>query len=210
MDVYSKNKNLQKELNSLSLAGFASGTGTSLLLTKAGKSAEGLMLKDADDLKIIIRSPFLDEIDKILLDNTPDELEILNRDKLKQIVNDNYIIDGFLKHSEYSPRYKTIIVHALTNMEGVNNRDNFIKQSIRVDNDEVAFIFQRMSVMIYDYHKNVQPVVEIIPVSNMVANYTRDQTIIAALPIDNLYWSEVTYLFCVKAFRVIGIRRSTR
>jgi hypothetical protein len=195
VDVYSTNKELQKELNSLSLAGFASGEETSLLLTKAGKSAEGLMLKDAKDLKIITRSPFLDEIDKMLLDNTPDDLEIINREKLKQIVEENYVIEGFLNHSDYSPRYKTIIVHALTNMEGVNNRDNFIKQAILVDNDEIAFIYQRMVKMIYDYHKSVQPVVKIIPVSKMVANYTKDQTVIAALPIDNLYWSEATDLF---------------
>ncbi len=195
VDVYSTDKELQKELNSISMAGFASGEETSLLLTKEGKSAEGLMLKDAKDLKVITRSPFLDEIDKMLLDNTPDELEIINREKLKQIVEENYVIEGFLNHSDYSPRYKTIIVHALTNMEGVNNRDNFIKQAILVDNDEIAFIYQRMVKMIYDYHKNVQPVVKIIPVSKMVASYTKDQAIVAALPIDNLYWSEVTDLF---------------
>jgi hypothetical protein len=202
VDVYSTNKELQKELNSLSLAGFASGTETSLLLTKAGKSAEGLMLKDARDLKIITRSPFLDEIDKMLLDNTPDDLEIINREKLKQIVEENYVIEGFLNHSDYSPRYKTIIVHALINMEGVKNRDNFIKQAILVDNDEIAFIYQRMVKMIYDYHKNVQPVVEIIPVGKMVANYTRDQAIITILPIDNLYWSEVTDLFVSELLKI--------
>ncbi len=195
VDVYSTNKELQKELNSLSLAGFASGEETSLLLTKAGKSAEGLMLKDARDLKIITRSPFLDEIDKMLLDNTPDDLEIINREKLKQIVEEDYVVEGFLNHSDYSPRYKTIIVHALTNMEGVNNRDNFIKQAILVDNDEIAFIYQRMVKMIYDYHKNVQPVVKTIPVGKMVANYTKDQAVIVALPLDNLYWSEVTDRF---------------
>ena len=86
VDVYSTNKVLQKNLNSVSMAGFASGTGTSILFTKAGKSAEGLMLKDVKDLKIITRTPFLDEIDKLLLDNTPDDLEIINREKLKQIV----------------------------------------------------------------------------------------------------------------------------
>lgn len=195
VDVYSKNKELQKGLNSVSMAGFASGMETSLLLTKAGKSAEGLMLKDAEDLKIITRKPFLDEIDKMLLDNTPDDLEIINREKLKQIVGETYVIEGFLNHSDYTTRSQTIIVHALVNMEGVKNRDIFIKQAILVDNDEVAFIYQRMAEMIYDYHKNVKPVVEIIPVRKMVANYTSDQAIIATLPIDNLYWSESTDVF---------------
>ena len=151
VDVYSTNKKLQKELNSVSLAGFASGTETSLLFTKAGKSAEGLMLKDAKDLKIITRSPFLDEIDKMLLDNTPEDLEIINREKLKQIVEENYVIEGFLNHDNYSPRMKTIIVHALAKMDSIKNRDIFIKQAILVDNDEIAFIYQCMVEMTYDY-----------------------------------------------------------
>ncbi|KHE90454.1 MAG: hypothetical protein K8F52_13075 [Candidatus Scalindua rubra] len=195
VDVYSTNKELQKELNSVSLAGFTSGTGASLLVTKSGKSAKGLMLKDVSDLKIITRTPFLDEIDNLLLDNTQNSLKIVNREKLKQIVKENYVIEGFLNHDNYTPRNKTIIVHALAKMDGIKNRDIFLKQAILVDNEEVAFIYQRMAEMIYGYHKNVKPVVEIIPVRKMVANYTSDQTIIATLPIDNLYWSEPTDLF---------------
>ncbi len=80
-------------------------------------------------------------------------------------------------------------------MVGIKNRDIFIKKAILVDNDEIAFIYQRMAEMTYDYHKNVKPVVEIIPVRKMVANYTSDQAIINILPIDNLYWSEPTDLF---------------
>lgn len=194
VDVYSANKELQKELNSISMAGFASGSGTSILFTKAGKSADGLMLKDADDLKIITRTPFLEEIDKLLLDNTQDGLKIINRGKLKQIVKEDYVIEGFLNHDNYSPRNKTIIVHALAKMDGVKNRDIFIKQALLVDNDEIAFIYQDMAEMIYYYHKKVKPVVEIIPVRKMVANYTIDQTIITILPIDSLFWSEPTDL----------------
>jgi hypothetical protein len=194
VDVYSTNKELQKELNSVSMAGFASGTGTSILFTKAGKSAEGLMLKDAESLKVVTRTPFLEEIDKLLLDNTQDGLKIINRETLKQIVKEDYVIEGFLNHDNYTPRNKTIIAHALAKMDGVKNRDNFIKQALLVDNDEMAFIYQDMAEMIYYYHKKVKPVVEIIPVRSMVANYTIDQTIISILPIDNLYWSEITEL----------------
>ena len=194
VDAYSTNKELQKTLNSVSMAGFASGAGTSILFTKAGKSAEGLMLKDAENLKVITRTPFLKEIDTLLLDNTQDGLQMINREKLKQIVKEDYVIEGFLNHDNYSPRKRTIIVHALAKMDGVKNRDIFIKQATLVDNDEIAFIYQDMAEMIYYYHKKVKPVVEIIPVRKMVANYTIDQTIIAILPIDNLYWSEPTDL----------------
>jgi hypothetical protein len=202
VDVYSTNKELQKELNSVSMAGFASGAGAAILFTKAGKSAEGLMLTDADALKIITRTPFLEEIDKLLLDNTQEGLKIVNREKLKQIVKEDYVIEGFLNHDDYTPRNKTIIVHALAKMDGIKNRDNFIKQAILVDNDEIAFIYQDMAEMIYYYHNKVKPVVEIIPVRKMVAIYTIDQTIIAMLPIDNLYWSKPTDIFASELLKL--------
>ena len=195
VDVYSRNKVLQKELNSVSLAGFASGSGTSILFTKAGKSAEGLMLKDAENLKIIERTLFYDEIDKLLLDNTQDGLQLINREKLKHIGAEESVIDAFLTHPNYSPRNRTIMVHALANMEGVKNRGILIKQAASAENDEIAFFYQRMVEMFQRYHNNVKAITELIPVRKSVAGYTTDKDIVSALPVDNLYWTEMTDLF---------------
>ncbi len=195
VDVYSTNKVLQKELNSVSMAGFASGSGTSILFTKAGKSAEGLMLKDAENLKIIERTPFFDEIDKLLLDNTQDGLQLINRETLKHIGVEGSVIDAFLTHPKYSPRNRTIMVHALANMEGVKNRGIFIKQAVSAENEEIAFFYQQMTEMLQRYHNNVKTITELIPVRKSVAGYTTDKDIVSALPVDNLYWTEMTDLF---------------
>jgi hypothetical protein len=195
VDVYSANKVLQKELNSVSMAGFASGAGTSLLFTRAGKSAEGLMLKDTEDLMIITRTPFLDEIDKMLLANTQDGLQLINREKLKKIGVEGSVIDAFLTHTKYSPRNRTIMIHALADMEGVKNRGILIKQAISTEHEDLAFFAQRRAEMLQRYHNNVKAITELIPVQRSVVGYTIDKKIVAALPIDNLYWTELTDLF---------------
>ena len=202
MDVYSANKVLQKELNSMSMAGFASGAGTSLLFTRAGKSAEGLMLKDAKDLKVIIRTPFFNEIDKLLLDNTRDGLQRINREKLKRIGVAASAIDEFLANSRYSPRNRTIMVHALADMEDVKNRELLIEQAVSAKYVEIAFYYQRMTEMLRRYHNNVKPISALIPAMKSVAGYTTDKVIVAALPIDNLYWTELTDTFVSELLRL--------
>ena len=185
VDVYSTNKVLQKELNSVSLAGFASGEGISLI-KKPLRGTEGMVIE---------RTHFLDKMDKILLDNAPDDLQRINQEKLKQMGVKEPVIKEFLNHPNYSPRHKTIVVHALAEMDVAQNRDRFIKQAILVEHEEMAFIYQRIAEMLHSYHKDVNPIRDIIPVRKLAVGYTADQAIISALPLDYLHWTEITDLF---------------
>ena len=186
VDAYSTNKVLQKELNSVTWAGLASGEETSLLFIKTLTGTSGM---------IIVRTPFLDKIEKILIDNAPDELLLINHEKLKQIGVKEPVIKEFLSHPNYSPRHKTIVVHALAEMDGAQNRNEFIKQALLVEHEEMAFIYQRTAEMMHSYHKNVKPFIEIIPFRKSVAGYTSDQAIVSTLPLDYVYWTELTDLF---------------
>jgi hypothetical protein len=105
------------------------------------------------------------------------------------------VIKEFLSHPNYSPHHKTIVVHALAEMDGAQNRDKFIKQAILVEHEEMAFIYQRIAEMLHSYHKDVNPIRDIIPVRKLAVGYTADQAIISALPLDYLYWTEITDLF---------------
>lgn len=186
VDAYSTNKVLQKELNSVTWAGLASGEETSLLFIKTLTGTVGM---------IIERTPFLDKIEKILIDNAPGELLLINHEKLKQIGVKESVIKEFLSHPNYSPRHKTIVVHALAEMDGAQNRNEFIKQALLVEHEEMAFIYQRTAEMMHSYHKNVKPFIEIIPFRKSVAGYTSDQAIVSTLPLDYVYWTELTDLF---------------
>jgi hypothetical protein len=49
--------------------------------------------------------------------------------------------------------------------------------------------------MMHSYHKDVNPIRDIIPVRKLAVGYTADQTIISVLPLDYVYWTEITDLF---------------
>ncbi len=185
VDVYSTNKVLQKELNSVSWAGFASGAGISLI-KKPLRGTEGMVIE---------RTPFLDKIDKILLDNAPDDLQRINQEKLKQMGVKDPVIKEFLSHPSYSPRNETIIVHALAEMDGARNRDQFIKQALLAEHEERALLYQNLVEMMHSYHKDVNPIRDLIPVRKLAVGYTDEQAIISMLPLDYVYWSEMTDLF---------------
>ena len=183
VDVYSSNKVLQKELNRVSWAGFAGGVGVKLA-TRAVKGASEAAYFS------IKGTQFVQGMNQIMLDNAPEDLRRVNRELLQQMGVDESTIEEFLQHHIYSPRHETILVHALADMEGVSNRNQFIKQANFAVDEEEAFLFQRIAEMMHSYHKNVEPITEIIPVRKVVVGYTEKQSIVVTLPMDYVYWTE--------------------
>ncbi len=111
------------------------------------------------------------------------------------VVVEDPVIDAFLTHPKYSPRNRTIMVHALANMEGVKNRGILIKQAILAEYKDLAFFNQQMAEMLHNYHKNVKAITKLIPVMKIVAGYTTDKEIVATLPVDYFYWTKISDLF---------------
>ncbi|MEE9176315.1 MAG: hypothetical protein V3U19_09110 [Thermodesulfobacteriota bacterium] len=183
VDVYSSNEVLQKELNSVSWAGFAGGVGVKLAMMPVRKASQAAYMS-------IQATRLTYGMNMILLDSAPEDLRRMNREKLVQMGVREYIIEEFLHHPAYSPRHETILVHALAEMKGVKNRGQFIKQALSAEYEEEAFLYQRMAEMLHGYHTHVKPIREIIPVRRLVVGYTSDQSIIATIPLDYLYWTE--------------------
>ncbi|MEE8207777.1 MAG: hypothetical protein V3T88_02290, partial [Nitrosomonadaceae bacterium] len=183
VDVYSSNKVLQKELNRVSWAGFAGGVGVKLatMPIKSASKAAYISIK---------ATKFIRGMNQILLDNAPEDLRRINREKLQQMGVEDYVIEEFLSHPNFSPRHETILVHALAEMDGVKNRDQFIKQANFAVYEEDAFFFQQIAERLASYHKNVEPIKELIPVRKVVVGYTPNQNIVATLPMDYVYWTE--------------------
>jgi hypothetical protein len=183
VDVYSSNEMLQKELNSVSWAGFAGGLGVKLAMMPIKGASEAAYLS-------IQGTKLIRGMNMILLDSAPEDLRRINREKLRQMGIREPVIEEFLHHPAYSPRHETILVHALAEMQGVKNREQFIKQALYAEYEEEAFLYQRMAEMLHGYHTHVKPIKEIIPVRRLVVGYTSDQSIIATIPLDYLHWIE--------------------
>ncbi len=183
VDVYSSNKVLQKELNRVSWAGFAGGVGVKLATMPIKSASKAAYIS-------IQATKFVHGMNQILLDNAPEDLRRIHREKLQQMGVEDPVIEEFLRHPSYSPRHETILVHALAEMEGVSNRNQFIKQANFAVDEEDAFFFQQIAERLASYHKNVEPIKELIPVRKVVVGYTPNQNIVATLPMDYVYWTE--------------------
>jgi hypothetical protein len=183
VDVYSSNEMLQKELNSVSWAGFAGGLTVTVAMLPIKGASEAAYFS-------ILGTKLVHGMNQILLDNSPEDLRKLNRTKLRQIGVEEPVIKEFIKHPKYSPRHTTILVQALAEMEGVKSRDQFIKQALFAEYEEEALLYQLMAEMMHGYHTNVRPISEIIPVRRIVMGYTVDKDLIATIPADYVYWTE--------------------
>lgn len=183
VDVYSSNEVLQKDLNSVSWAGFAGGMTVNVAMLGI-KAASNTAYYAVQGTKLV------HGMNQILLDSSPEDLQKLNRKKMVEMGVGDSVIKEFQKNRAYSPRHQTILVGALAEMQGVKDREQFIKQALYAEYEEEAFLYQRVAEMLHGYHTQVKPIKEIIPVRKFAVGYTSDQTIVATFPMDLLYWIE--------------------
>jgi hypothetical protein len=185
VDVYSSNEVLQKDLNSVSWAGFAGGMTVTVAMM-------GIKSASTTAFYAVKGTQLVHGMNMILLDSSPEDLQKLNRKKMVEMGVRDSVIKEFLRHPAYSPRHQTILVEALAEMQGVKNREQFIKQALHAEYEEEAFLYQRVAELLHGYHTHVKPIKEIIPVRKMAVGYTSDQTIVIAIPLDLLHWIELT------------------
>ena len=179
VDVYSSNQVLQEKLDGLSWAGYAGDAAIRLATLPIGGPA-GVMFTGTS---------FSTTVSELLRDHAPEELRRLNRDKLEIMNIDDSLVEAFLKHPWYSPRHETVLVQALFEMDTVNNRQTFIEVATSAEFEEEALFFQRMAEMLLSYHRNVNPLHEIVAVEDRLPmGRTHDQTLVGMLPIGYLPW----------------------
>ena len=183
VNIYSTNKKLQRELNGVTWTKFASGMSIKLNMeTFRGIYNAAFFTANGDE--------FTQNMNQLILDNAPENLGRLNREKLELMGIREDVMETFLNHSIFSPRHQTFIVHALAEINQAKNRGYFIEQANYSIDKEDAFFYQRIAEMMLSFHNNVEPIVEIIPVRRVVVGYTDKKSLVATLPIDYVHWTE--------------------
>ena len=100
------------------------------------------------------------------------------------------VADAFLNNSVYSPRYQTLLVHALEEMKGVGNRATFVRLAAASPNKDLAFFRERQAEMYAGYHKAVAPVETFVALGEFAAVRTKANEIVFNVPLDHLVWTE--------------------
>jgi hypothetical protein len=181
VDPYSRNFQMQDELDRLAWLSLAGGLSVRLPLmaVPGGASIALTVTNTSDDMKRELR------------DETPETIRIRNRKAL--IANfgvKEEIAEAFVNHSWYSPSAQLEIVESLNAMTDVENRNAFIELSVYPDTTTEAISFTRLAPILLGFHQNVEPLDNLFSAAGFIAGRTRDGNIVVPLYLDFGYWTE--------------------
>lgn len=185
VDVYSSNRVLQNELESLSKAQALGSLGVSVAIPYGGGTVVGLSRM----------SQTAGEVNRLLRDESPSGLRNLNERKLQAMGVDRSLTDRFLNHNQLSPRHKTVIVASLERLSGARGREAFINFALNAHDEDSANFMQNTAEIMAAYQQTVSRIQEITAPGVILAR-AANGTVLIPFPLDYGVWT-------VKAERVV-------
>ncbi len=180
VNVYSRNKVLQAELDRLGQADFVGGLGVGIASSFV-PGVGGLVLTTSGTARLLNEA----------INTTPgSELWLQNKNKLLAMGLDNDIVELFLNNPSFTPAMSTILVTALESMEGVKDRGVFVKVAIQDADPAMARVMTRIAVMTAGYHKNVAPLKAVTTMARITRGIGKDGTQVVLLPADYIIWNK--------------------
>ena len=179
VDPYSSFETLQKELNDI--AWTATGGG---LTVKAAFSA----IKDKPGTVVSATSSAAG-MRKLVRDNSPAELDKINRAKLIAMGVSETLVDEFLKNPHYNPQEETLLVGAMDSLKGVTGRNLFLGDAALAPEVSVALFIRLQAEMMANYHANVASVEKIVFANGVPFLQRKDGSVIGLFPLDYVVWT---------------------
>ena len=180
VDPYSTNQTLQDKLDQIAQAGYA-GNLTSMALKAITPGAMGVAVSSVSSVN------WLDQVDLTL---PPTELRLKNKELLAQTGVPQDVSAAFMDNDEFTPTQQSLLVKALSTMEGVGGRDLFLRLATTTRNQDEALFRQRMAIMYAAYHKKVQPIEGFVQLGQLVGAQTKNGTLVLCFPLDHLIWTQ--------------------
>ncbi len=175
VDVYSDNKVLQKELNSVGWAAYSGG-----FIIKAAMLAGPTFLTVTQNV---------DRLNKLLRDSSPEDLRRINRERLLWMNMEPEVAERLLDHPLYSPRHETFLAGSLYEMKGVDGRAEFVQRATEAKSTNTALIFQKMAELMYEYHSKVTEIERIVTIRRFPMGVTREGALFLPFVCDYEVWS---------------------
>ncbi len=138
------------------------------------------------------------DMNKILLDNPPEGLTRINREKLIHMNISEKTIDPFLANYNYTPMEKTLLVESMKRLDGAKGRDIFLAEAAAAPDREVARYMQQRAEMMANYH-NKTMATDIIKIDRTIWQLNRQGTLLGIFPIDYLVWTTDVSKFAASA-----------
>ncbi len=180
IDVYSSNKVLQKDLNSVAWAtSLGSLTLTAALAPVGGAAVVAVgMTRTAQQMREIVN------------EYPPQRLRQINQEKLQAMGVPSDLIEKFLDHPSYSPTHDTIIVSSLESLTGAKGRDSFIQVALLANDEETANFFQNIAETMKGFQLKAAPIREIRANGPVVFAKASNGVVLVPFPLDHGVWTQ--------------------
>jgi hypothetical protein len=138
---------------------------------------------------VVSYSKTAQEVGQMVLDKTPSELRDANRAKLSAMGVPGPVISAFLDNASYTPMDQAVIVAALVKINGVANRDLFVRRASQAPSRDLFFTRTRAEFLA-DQNSRVDPFVDFVDVRGIPLNQTRCGKVVAVVALDELAWTK--------------------
>lgn len=180
IDAYTDNEKVQDRLNEISWAGYSGGiTWAAAMAAVPGGTGTAITISGTHKL-----------LNEVFRTTPPVDLRRMNAEKLNAMDVHPEVADAFINNSVYSPRYQTLLVHAMEEMKGVGNRATFVRLAAATANKDLALFRERQAEMYAGYHKAVAPVETFLALGEFAAVRTSANEIVFNVPLDHLVWTD--------------------
>ena len=190
VDPYTTNPALRRELESHAWVAVAGGLSSGLIGREAEPPAEA-----REELPRVAR---------LLRDWSTDDLVRLNRLELVAMGVDEPLREEFLTHPSYSPQTGTVLVDALSGLEGTGDRATFIEAAVAAASEDEAHEFRRMAELIRGYDERSGRIERITTVDGRVAAFAADGTLVVPVLADHALWTRRVADFAESMARASG------
>ena len=180
VDVYSSNKVLQKELNSVA---WATSLG-SLTLSAALAPIRGPAVAAVS----ITRTA--QQVSDITKSYPPPRVREINDQKLQTMGVSSDLRAQFLDNPSYTPTSNTVIVSSLEALSGAGGRDAFIQQALSAVDEETVNFYMNMAETMKGFQSKGSPIREISVYGPLVFAKAANGVVLIPLPLDHGIWTE--------------------
>jgi hypothetical protein len=179
VDVYSTNPVLQKELSRVGWSSVAGSLSFSAAMMPLGTVGT-----------VVSTSRTGQQVMEALREEPPSALRRINEQKLVDMGVSTLTAKHFLDHPIFSPRHQTVITTSLGALQRVRGKDRFIRFILSAENEASANSFMVVAEILRGYHRQISPLRQITPRSDLVLASAENGYLFIPFPADYGLWTE--------------------
>ena len=180
VDVYSSNKVLQEELNSVGWAAAIGGLAVSAVSMGASSSAVTVM----SNLRLA------DSIGDALKAEPPSRLHIINMEKLQAVGVPDDLATRFLDHPNFTPRHDTVIAANLARLTNASGHAAFLETVLAATDEVGANFYMNMAQALGGYNDTVSRIEEITIIVGLTMARAQNGRVLIPFPLDHGVWTK--------------------